>query len=446
MKKLLTILAVGFAFALCAVPSFAAELYEDPNTGQLFTKPGEGRVPMTMPDEKAGALYEDPETGTVFTKPAPGRVAVIETTPQASQAVQEPPKKEEVMAVLPDWMQKIKLGGDFRLRYQLDDKEGDNVNARHRARYRLRVGATAQMLKSLEVGFGLASGENNDLRSTNQSFTGFISKKDIWIDYAYATFRPTDWLSVTGGRMKLPFWKPKDLVWDEDLNYEGAALNVAYQTEYPVELFLNSAFVILNETKSDDNDIYLYIAQPGFKYSITPDMDLRLMAAYYGVSNLKGANVTGVSGWTNTQETVGGKSVLKYDYDAININGEFGIKKVLPGYIDYVAVFGDYITSLDANTLNTGYQAGIILGDQKVKNAGDWQLIYNYRRLGRDAFIAIFPDSDFSGGATNTEGHEVEMRVGLLKDFNLKLDYYRAREITKNEDENLLQVDLNYTF
>jgi hypothetical protein len=84
--------------ALClswAVPAFCEgpSLWQDPQTGQLYTKPADGRVPvdvvkdLKMPESAMGGLYED-ANGTVYTKPGEGRkpVAMVSQAPAAPQA------------------------------------------------------------------------------------------------------------------------------------------------------------------------------------------------------------------------------------------------------------------------------------------------------------------------------------------------------------------------
>ncbi|MFO7902329.1 MAG: putative porin, partial [Pirellulaceae bacterium] len=76
---------------------------------------------------------------------------------------------------------------------------------RNRARFRLRFGIKKTWLDDqIEVGFRLASGSDDDPTSTNQSFDNFWSTKPVWIDLAYATWRPKaiKGLTVTGGNRK----------------------------------------------------------------------------------------------------------------------------------------------------------------------------------------------------------------------------------------------------
>src|SRR3546814_10254346 len=58
-----------------------------------------------------------------------------------------------------------------------------------------------------------------------QSLGGGFGKKDIWLDRAYVAIHPVNWGSITLGRMENPF-RTTDLLFDEDLNFDGVAANV----------------------------------------------------------------------------------------------------------------------------------------------------------------------------------------------------------------------------
>ena len=52
----------------------------------------------------------------------------------------------------PSWTQKIKLKGDFRLRYQYERRTAD-TEGRTRGRYRFRLGGTGDVTDKYKVGF-----------------------------------------------------------------------------------------------------------------------------------------------------------------------------------------------------------------------------------------------------------------------------------------------------
>ena len=123
---------------------------------------------------------------------------------------------------LPQWVRKMKFKGDLRLRYQWNRKKG--ARQRHRGRYRFRLGVQTKVIDNLKIGFGLATG-GSDPRSTNQTMTGSFQTPDIRLDYAYAEYEASPWLTVYGGKFhrKSVLWQPSDLLWDGDINPEGAA-------------------------------------------------------------------------------------------------------------------------------------------------------------------------------------------------------------------------------
>lgn len=124
----------------------------------------------------------------------------IKKEAQKASAEQEKKLEEKVAKKTPDWVKNLKFKGDVRARYQIENVEDDNKGQRERGRFRLRFGAETSPVENFSLGFGLASGSDDDPRSTNQTMGGLFSKKEIWIDYAYGQYRPTPWLSFTAGR------------------------------------------------------------------------------------------------------------------------------------------------------------------------------------------------------------------------------------------------------
>ena len=59
-----------------------------------------------------------------------------------------------MLSALPAWVKNTTLKGDFRLRYQYTDREGD-VGNRNRGRYRLRLAVVTKLNEKVDVGFGV---------------------------------------------------------------------------------------------------------------------------------------------------------------------------------------------------------------------------------------------------------------------------------------------------
>lgn len=239
---------------------------------------------------------------------------------------------------MPAWTKHLTLSGDVRVRYEGDffpsgnDNTGSfpNFNAintgnpfdlssvtnlnfppefnvdqnRNRFRLRLRLGLDADLGEAFSAGFRAATGDASSPTSTNQSLGasgGNFSKYSIWLDRAWIKYTPVDdkrgALSLTLGRFANPFVST-ELVFDEDLNFDGAALQGRLALGSRLTPFLTlGAFPIFNtdlnfasnqtaKFKSDDK--YLFAGQLGFDWKIGRRTDFRLAAAYYAFDNVAG--------------------------------------------------------------------------------------------------------------------------------------------------------------
>lgn len=331
---------------------------------------------------------------------------------------------------LPKWVQNTKLKGDFRLRYQWEDKLGSEE--RNRGRYRLRVGIESKVNDTMKIAAGLATG-GDDARSTNQTMENSFSTEDIKLDYAYAQWSAAPWATIKVGKIKSikkVLYRPSDLLWDSDINPEGVSFLLSNKI-YNGDLFMNTGAWVLDESSGDTSDPFMWVVQPGFKYKFDKNTHIKMAVAGYFFENInKGTSLDNGgsknSGYYNTLENGG----LKYDYNSVAPSFEFGVKKPLGGLVPYFALFGDYVCNLDPSEENKGYLGGIKFGSAKVKDWGQWQVKYMYRRLEKDAWIDIFPDSDAYGGNTDTKGHEIAFTYGLGKNATFGIDGYRMERIS----------------
>lgn len=157
---------------------------------------------------------------------------------------------------IPQWVQNIKLKGDFRARYQYDHAKrlapSTVTNDTHRARIRVRLGLDAKVNDKITVGVGLATGTtdvtNKDAaRSPNQTLTDGFAKKPIALDYAFVQYAATPWATITAGRMKNPLWEPGDLIWDTDTNPEGGVVKLSKKICASNEMFATAGVFVLDE-------------------------------------------------------------------------------------------------------------------------------------------------------------------------------------------------------
>ena len=161
---------------------------------------------------------------------------------------------------LPDWLSRITLYGDARVRHQSDlfgDGNADTLSAdnlyldlrainaaggitaagtdafqntsidQHRWRLRLRPGLRARLGDHWLVDARLSTGNLQNPVSSNETLGDYGRRADIAIDRAYIQYHAENeagltWLSLSLGRMPNPFFFTP-LVWDEDINFDGLA-------------------------------------------------------------------------------------------------------------------------------------------------------------------------------------------------------------------------------
>jgi hypothetical protein len=132
---------------------------------------------------------------------------------------------EENKIKLSTGITELKLYGDLKMRYEYDQLH-PLINAprqvtddRNRYRFRLRLGADAQLGDQFFAGVTLATGPAAD--SNSQTFTEGYDNYNIYIDKAFAGWTPNDWLTVVLGKQANPFYTT-DLVWSSAINPQGA--------------------------------------------------------------------------------------------------------------------------------------------------------------------------------------------------------------------------------
>ena len=337
---------------------------------------------------------------------------------------------------LPKWVENTKVKGDFRFRYQYQDTDESGSESRDRWRMRWRFSLETQINDSWKTGFRLASG-SGDPRSRNLTLTDTFETSNVQLDLACAQFDPHKNWSLVAGKFKNPLWKPKDLLWDSDINPEGLGVQFLNYKINDFEVFATPGLFVLEEFKSDTSDPWLGLIQAGAKTKLSDNLYLKFAGTFYSFQDLKG-NSFDYSAGTNSTDGAGN---FKYDYDAFGIDAELGLK--LSGPVPFVGIFGQYVNS-DASDDDLGYLAGVKFGHKKVKKFGQWQAKYNYRRLEKDAWPDFLPDSDFYNGETDVQGNEIEFIFGLAKNVTLGLDYYKAEQIDRRPtiEEDVIQVDL----
>jgi hypothetical protein len=176
----------------------------------------------------------------VLPAPAPVAPAIGSTQTELEQKVaQLETNMGQSQKNLEERLKKIgpfEFSGDFRLRAEPTfGGPVDQSQDRFRERVRLRFNVEAKLNDQIRGGFSLASGDLNNPISTNQTLNQYDTRKPIEIDRMYVTYTP-NWfkpLTLTGGKFTYP-WFNTELVWDKDLNPEGAGETLSFNVRTPV--------------------------------------------------------------------------------------------------------------------------------------------------------------------------------------------------------------------
>jgi hypothetical protein len=359
--------------------------------------------------------------------------AAKEAAEKAQAAVQAKPAEKVAAA---SWTDKIKLSGDFRYRHEGINAEG--ALYRSRERIRARAGLDAVVTDNIKVNLGLSTG-NDDPISGNQTLDGGFSRKGFGLDTAFFDWTALKGAHVLGGKFKTPFFRPGDnqMIWDDDLRPEGLAATYDNGT-----WFGSGALLFAKENASAD-DIFIYGVQAGGRFNVTDSLKLTAGASWYDASDVVGKAFLydPTKSFGNSAATNG--TSYRYGYKEVEGFVEAATRVFeLP-----LRIFGDYVTNTDASTGDTGWSAGVVLGE--VKNKGSWLAGYTYLDLKPDAVLAVFTDSDFGGGGTNKRGHAFFGSYAPTDRTNLRFTYFLNETGVASgtpKDYDRLMLDFNFRY
>ena len=272
----------------------------------------------------------------------PGDVAV----PYVPQVVRDQIRdevKQEVVAqakaenwaqpnTFPDWVSRIHLTGDLRVRSQYDFYSPRNVTGLtnfaainrgspidinpntstapfptlnttqdrdNQLSIRARLGVIADISSQLTAGLQLASGNDNQPVSTTSLLGGGWGKNNIWLNQAYLKYQPFTWMSVTAGRFENPFFS-SDLLYSNDLQFDGIAANFRHLMPgrddvtlfgtlgvFPIQ-YSSDSFLAQNPDAPGGTTQWMAGGQVGAEWKINEQNRVKGAIAYYDFMNMKG--------------------------------------------------------------------------------------------------------------------------------------------------------------
>lgn len=404
------------------------------------------------------------------------------------------------------YLKNIKLGGDFRLRWDsyAEEESAGSLEDRNRFRYRLRYGLESNVGDDMTVGFRLVSALLNardtdtsnasrtvfgaDPTSTNQTMgaPGLFSQNTIGIDKAFAKYEPSylknidlgpallKKFEVAGGKFENPHLKySSQMVWDSDVTpeglYEKFDLNLFKGKSNEVNLFGIAMQSPLKESASGESDASLMSFQGGLTGALKTSMmekpvEFTSAFASYFYNNYAERSNYMLEGATSLAR---GNTTCVGTAGAGPCTGlEAGDPKVLDFYNEIkltpvgnvpVSIFNDVATNVNNGAVSgasaqesTAWGLGAKLGG--VKKRGDWEIGYSYYQIPPNAVVGAFSDSDFGHGFTNNEGGILKADYGLTDSLTVNFTWFHVSPYTTGiatdpeQQTDKFQTNLSWKF
>lgn len=215
---------------------------------------------------------------------------------------------------LPEWIGRIKVSGDLRVRGQAEffDKDA-NVPAevyraqtaspawspdltntttdRQRLTLRGRLEVDARLSDQVLASVRIATGSTgNSATSTSQTLGNDFNRYTLGLDRAYIRWQPplfTNGLSADLGRMPNPFFST-DLAWPDDLAFDGVAAKLSHAFTPQRGLFATAGVFPLEELNLSTKDKWLVGAQVGGEMDLARGVQFKLGVAAYDFRHMQG--------------------------------------------------------------------------------------------------------------------------------------------------------------
>lgn len=376
---------------------------------------------------------------------------------------------------VPAWVRGLRFEGDLRSRYQYDNFDEANAPAvsinetnrtrvltlanttvdRQRLRVRARLGATITVDDHWGGGIRLTTGSSTDPLSSNQTLGSYGNRYTTTFDRAFIRWRSGQSANAVVGRFGNP-WVGTDLVWANDLSFDGVALQWTPDLGRWGRGFVTAAAMPVQEVELAAGDKWLYGLQAGVQWPGNGAVSGRVALSYYHYANIKGqANAPSSSLLDYTAPAFAQKGNtyfnissdparpllgLAADYRLVGLTGSLDLRtfggKRLVLTADVVKNIGYDEAEVSARLgvpvapETMGYLLRASLGDADVDAAGKWQVFLAYKRAERDAVLDAFTDSDLRGGGTDVKGFTLGGSYGLGKNSTLTLRWLGADAIS----------------
>jgi hypothetical protein len=406
-------------------------------------------------------------------------VTASHQTPASGKNEASPPETQKKVDELYKNFGSIRFSGDLRFRAETFRNQGFDALTespdRNRMRVRVRLALDGTINKNFDWGIRLASGTFTDPISTNQTLTDFFERKPFALERAFIRYdSKTENVGVQliAGKFE-PTFRRTQMVWDDDVNVEGASEAFYIKTKTALRQVKVVAFQLPFNELSGGKDGVLYGGQLQSDWQFSQTVSANTNVSYYdwnradqvllglgaGATQVNGGifngaglsgNQNGALGTTNRilRNAAGTPIGFLANFHLVNFLGNltWQASRRFP-----VTFTFDYVHNASSRITNEkdGYWTGASIGQTKEK--GDWLFGYYYTRIEQDAVLVPFNFSDIL--ASNSRAHMPTAGYQVANGVTLQwtgLFSQRANQVVllspDNRFLNRMQFDVIYKF
>jgi Putative porin len=325
----------------------------------------------------------------------------------------------------------LRFSGDLRFRFEDFLNQGFDAltspTDRNRLRVRARLALDGTINKNFDWGLRIATGIFTDPISTNQTMTDFYERKPFALDRAFIRYDSKGnktGVQLVAGKFE-PTFRRTQMVWDDDINVEGASEAVYFKTKSVLRQVKFVGFELPFNEVSAGKDGVLYGGQAQTDWQFAPKVSANVNVGYYdwnhadqivlalgalatqvngGIFNGAGltGNQNGALGTTNrlVRNAAGQPVGFLAGFNLVDFLGNVTWQATGRFPVSFVFDFVHNATGRVRDEKD-GFWVGGQVGQLKEK--GDWLFGYTFTRIEQDAVLVPFNFSDIL--ASNSRAH-----------------------------------------
>jgi hypothetical protein len=428
--------------------------------------------------KRAGPPLTQAET-TQATGAQPKVMVAGNQRPASGKNEASPPETQKKVDELYKKFGAIRFSGDLRFRVETFRNQGFDSLAEAPDRYRLRIRARLALdgtiNKHFDWGMRVATGIFTDPISSNQTLTDFYERKPFALDRAFIRYDSKGdrmGAQLVAGKFE-PTFRRAQMVWDDDVNVEGASEALYFKTKSPLRQIKLVAFQLPFSEVPAGKDGILYGGQAQTDWQFSPTVSANVNVGYYDWNRvdqvllalgalatqvnggiLNGAGVTGSQngslGTTNRIIRNGAGQPVGFlaGFNLLDLLGNLSWQATTRFPVTFTFDYVHNLTSRVRDEKN-GYWVGAQVGQAKEK--GDWLFGYYFTRIEQDAVLVPFNFSDIL--ASNSRVHMPTIGYQIANNVTAQwagLFSQRANKLLlmspENRYLNRMQFDVIYKF